>query len=81
MQTNNSALAGALRDQLYGAVADALHARLLCMAGVTTDVDVLVSQARLKDVARRCWVARTCLDRPIVMCAGAIARAEHARRK
>ncbi|WP_264856268.1 hypothetical protein, partial [Burkholderia cenocepacia] len=52
------------------AVAEALHARLLRMAGLRTGVDVLISEARLKDIARRCWAARACLDRPIVMCAG-----------
>ncbi|KVC27794.1 hypothetical protein WS58_16665 [Burkholderia pseudomultivorans] len=70
-----------LRDQLNNALADAVHIRLMRMAGIRTGVDVLITEARLKDIARRCWEARACLDRPIVMCAGAVARGERVRRK
>ncbi|UMY33520.1 hypothetical protein [Burkholderia contaminans] len=81
IQTTKPELARNLRGQLNAAVAEALHARLLRMAGLRTGVDVLISEARLKDIARRCWAARACLDRPIVMCAGAVARGERVRRK
>lgn len=81
MQTNNWESVAALRDRLYMAVGDALHARLLEMAGVGNLTDVLAKEARVRDVARRCWDARACLERHTVICAGAVARGERARRK
>ncbi|WP_146125935.1 hypothetical protein [Burkholderia vietnamiensis] len=79
--TSKSEFNRPLHAQLDSALGEALHARLLVMAGIASAIDMLVSEPRVKDIARRCWVASECLDRPIVMFAGAVAHGERVRRK
>jgi len=71
-----SARGNDLQTELQDALADALQAQVF--RDVTRDGHdrLMLAQARLKAVARRCFDARVCLDRPCVQQAGALARAE-----
>ncbi|PRX23981.1 hypothetical protein B0G75_12424 [Paraburkholderia sp. BL18I3N2] len=73
------AAANELRRQLDDAVADALQAQIF--RDFTRDGGryLMLAQAKLKAVARQCFDAQVCLDRPAVQQAGAVARAERIR--
>lgn len=71
--------AGELRRQLDDAVADALQAQIFRDFARDDGRYLILAQAKLKAVARQCFDAQVCLDRPSVQQAGAVARAERIR--
>lgn len=77
--TGDEVAANHLRHQLDDAVADALQAQIFKDAVRDGSTCLMLAQARLRAVARRCFDARVCLDRPSVQQAGAVARAERIR--
>ncbi|MDX6501962.1 MAG: hypothetical protein QOG23_5222 [Blastocatellia bacterium] len=76
----DSARGNDLQTELQDALADALQAQLFRDVGRDGHDQLMLAQARLKAVARRCFDARVCLERPCVQRAGAAARAERIRR-
>ena len=69
-----------LSAELEDALADALQAQVFRDVRRDGHDQLMLAQARLKAVARRCFDARVCLERPCVQRAGAAARAERIRR-
>ena len=75
----DSAGGSGLSVELEDALADALQAQVFREVRRGGHDQLMLAQARLKAVARRCFDARVCLDRPCVQQAGAAARAERIR--
>jgi hypothetical protein len=75
----DSAGGNGLSVELEDALADALQAQVFRDVRRDGHDQLMLAQARLKAVARRCFDARVCLDRPCVQQAGAAARAERIR--
>ncbi|TES96117.1 MULTISPECIES: hypothetical protein [Burkholderia cepacia complex] len=72
--------AKSLRAELDEALTEQLQARM--HAGVAEDGEhrLQLANARVADVARRCYDAGQCLDSNAVQAAGARARAEHMKK-
>ncbi|MDR6496004.1 hypothetical protein J2797_005929 [Paraburkholderia terricola] len=79
MATDISHVQRELRRQLDDAVADALQAQIFRDFARDGERYLMLAQAKLKAVARRCFDAQVCLDRASVQQAGAVARAERIR--
>jgi len=75
----DSAGGSGLSVELEDALADALQAQVFRDVRRDGHDQLMLAQARLKAVARRCFDARVCLDRPCVQQASAAARAERIR--